>query len=131
MMGGNPGQASNRNKLRCLKNKKLENILRTLTMLEKALDRLVRQNYHNCEQYPPLILEIEEWLTALRCWIQEYKSYADLASFSIQLGIAIEKLGNLIAQLVKECKPSSGKRALKKSIKYRNKLLFANQLMAC
>jgi hypothetical protein len=131
MMGANPGQASHRNKLGSLRNTKLENILRTLTMLEKALDRLGRQNYHDRKQYPPLILEIEECLNTLRCWIQEYKSYADLASFSIQLGIAIEKLGNLIAQLVKECKPSSGKRELKKSIKYRSKSLFANQLMAC
>jgi hypothetical protein len=131
MIGANPGQASDRNKLGGLKNKKLENILRTLTMLEKALDRLCRQNYHNRKQYPPLILEIEEWLNTLRCWIQEYKSYADLASFSIQLGIAIEKLGNLITQLVKECKPSSGKRETKKSIKYKSKSLFANQLMAC
>jgi hypothetical protein len=131
MMGANPGQASDQNKLGGLKNKKLENILRTLTMLEKALDRLGRQNYHNRKQYPQLILEIEEWLNTLRCWIQDYKSYADLASFSIQLGIAIEKLGNLIAQLIKECKPSSGKREIKKSIKLMRKLLFVNQLMTC
>ena len=71
MMGANPGQASDQNKLGGLKNKKLENILRTLTMLEKALDRLGRQNYHNRKQYPQLILEIEEWLNTLRCWIQD------------------------------------------------------------
>ena len=131
MMGGNPGQASDQNKSGGLKNKKLENILRTLTMLEKALDRLGRQNYHNRKQYPPIILEIEEWLNTLRCFIQDYKLYADLASFSIQLGIAIEKLGDLIARLIKECKPSSGKKELKKNIKFRIKSLFPNQLRVC
>jgi len=131
MMGANPEQASDQNELGSLNNKKSENILRTLTMLEKALDRLGRQNYHDRKQYPPLILEIEEWLNTLRCWIQDYKLYAELAIFSIQLGIAIEKLGDLIARLMKECKPSSGKKEIKKSIKFSTKSLFANQLMAC
>jgi hypothetical protein len=111
--------------------KKLENMLRTLTMLEKALDRLVRQNYNNRNQYPPLILEIEEGLDTLRSWIQDYKTYADLPVFSSQLAIAIKSLGDFIGQLIKECKPVAGKREIKKNIKFNSNLIFADQLTVC
>lgn len=35
-------------------NDPLNNFLRCLTMLEKAIERMARQNYHNRTQYPDL-----------------------------------------------------------------------------
>ena len=37
-----------------------ENVARTLTALEKSLDRLARSNYYHRSQYPEIILAIEE-----------------------------------------------------------------------
>ena len=130
MSEGNPGQA--REEIGSVgMGKKLENMLRTLTMLEKALDRLARHHYHSRNQYPPLILEIEDGLDTLHSWIQDYKIYANLSVFSLQLSIAIKSLGGFIAQLVKECKPSVGKRGIKKSIRSRSNLLFVDQSIVC
>ena len=42
----------------------LTDILRILSMLEKAFDRLVRLNYHRRSQYPEIVLEIESALGA-------------------------------------------------------------------
>jgi hypothetical protein len=108
-------------------NKKLEDMLRTLTMLEKAFNRLVRHNYHSRNQYPPLVLEIEKGLDTLRSWIGDYKTYANLAAFHLQLSIAIKSLGDFIGQLIEGCKPVSGKREIKKSIKFKSNVIFADQ----
>jgi hypothetical protein len=130
MSEGNPRQA--REEIGSIgMGKNVENILRTLTMLEKALDRLVRHHYHSRNQYPPLILEIEQGLNTLRSWIQDYKTYANLPVFSLQLSVAIKSLGGFIAQLVKECKPSAGKRGIKKSIRFRSNCLFVDRLIVC
>ncbi len=51
----------------------LTNILCTLSMLEKAFDRLVRLNYNWRCQYPEIIVEIESTLATLRMWINNYQ----------------------------------------------------------
>ena len=38
----------------------LDNVLRSLTMLEKTLDRLARQNYYDRSQCPEIFFETEE-----------------------------------------------------------------------
>ena len=96
-------------------NETLDNILRVLTMLEKAIDRFIRQAYFNQNQYPEIITEIEDGLNTIRCWIQGYKLFADFPSFSMMLGLSINELGQMIVQLMGICKPVAGKKQVKKS----------------
>lgn len=111
--------------------KELDNILRILTMLEKALDRLLRQNYHNCHQYPPIVLELENIFNNLRSWIQDYKIFGCLKGFDLILGLVMKDLGEIIKRLIAESKPVAGKRATKKNKKIKRGENFAEQLTAC
>jgi hypothetical protein len=97
--------------------KELDNILRILTMLEKALDRLLRQNYHNRHQYPPIVLQLENTLNSLRIWIQDYKIFGCLKGFHLILGLVMKDLEEIIQWLIAESKPIAGKRAIKKKQK--------------
>ena len=58
-----------------IKDKEVGNVKRILTMLEKALERVLRRNYFNRNQYPQLAFEIEEQISVLRGWIQDYQLY--------------------------------------------------------
>ena len=111
--------------------KELDNILRILTMLEKALDRLLRQNYHNRYQYPPIVLELEDTFNNLRSWIQGYKIFGCLKGFDLILGLFMKELGEIIKWLIAESKPVAGKRATKKNKKIEREENFAEQLTAC
>jgi hypothetical protein len=111
--------------------KELDNILRILTMLEKALDRLLRQNYHNRHQYPPIVLALEDTFNNLRSWIQDYKIFGCLKGFDLILGLVMKDLGEIIKRLIAESKPVAGKVATKKNKKIKRKENFAVQLAAC
>ena len=95
--------------------KQVDNIKRTLTMLEKALERVLRRNYYNREQYPPLALEIEEQIKVLRGWVKDYQLYSSFQSFRVQVGLAMKELEGKIGQLMALCKPSAGKRRVRKN----------------
>ena len=84
-------------------------------MLEKALERVLRRNYYNEDQYPPLALEIEEQIKVLRGWIEDYELYSSLQSFRVQVGLAMKELESKIGQLMALCKPSAGKKRIKRS----------------
>lgn len=90
--------------------KELDNMLCIITMLEKALSRLMRRNYYSRNQYPEIALQIEQSLHMLRAWIHDYKLYRCLSIFSLQLSIAIKEIGEMIEQLIELCKPLPGKR---------------------
>ena len=47
----------------------LTNILRILSMLEKALNRAVRRKYYYRRQYPEIFFQIESTINSLRAWI--------------------------------------------------------------
>ena len=111
--------------------KELDNILRILTMLEKALDRLLRQNYHNRHQYPPLVLELENTFNNLRSWIQDYKIFCCLKGFDLILGLVMKDLGEIIKRLITESKSVAGKKATKKNKKIKHRENFAAKLTAC
>jgi hypothetical protein len=99
-----------------VKNKEvLENILRVLSMLEKAFDRLKRKNWHNPDQYPEFIFEVESLLIFTRKWIADFKAFSDTSTFISRIGVMAEKLGRLIANLISECEPVNGKKREKKS----------------
>ncbi len=74
----------------------VENILRILTLLEQRLNQVARKNYHNRSQYPEIFFEIELSLHAVRAWIQDFRFFCGVATFSPLLIISIEELSVLI-----------------------------------
>ncbi|MCP4059053.1 MAG: hypothetical protein GY738_17415 [Pseudoalteromonas sp.] len=93
----------------------LTDILRILSMLEKAFDRLVRLNYNHRSQYPELIIEIESTLAMLRSWINNYGIFSGTDAFNKAVELWVETVGMLIADLITECTPANGKKRVKKS----------------
>lgn len=93
----------------------LNNLLRSLTMLENTKERIVRQNYYSPNQYPEIVLEIEEAMKSIRSWIETYRVFSAAPMFSILLGLCIEELGGLLKQLILTCKPLPGKKEQKKT----------------
>jgi hypothetical protein len=98
-----------------IEDKEVDNVKRILTMLEKALERILRRNYYNRDQYPPIAFEIEEQIAVLRGWIQDYQLYSPLPSFRLQVGLAMKELESKIGQLMALCTPSAGKKRIKKT----------------
>ena len=92
----------------------LTNILRSLSMLEKCFDRLVRKNYHRRSQYPGIVIEIESALKTLRSWVKKFGIFCGTDAFNRAFGLWSETIGNLIADLVTECSPVNGKKQTKK-----------------
>ncbi len=93
----------------------IDNIKRTLTMLEKALGRLARQCYYDREQYPKIFLEIENYINLIRSWLRDNEIFASAKAFFVSLGLSFESLRMMISQLWKICKPKNGKKGIKKS----------------
>jgi hypothetical protein len=95
--------------------KEVNNIKRIFTMLDKALERILRRCYYKRNQYPPIAFKIEEQINILVGWIGVYQLYCALPGFRLQVGLAMEKLKSEIGQLMTECKPLAGKRGIKKT----------------
>lgn len=91
------------------------NLLRCLTMLEKALERLVRQNYHGRSQYPEIFFEIEAVLSAGRAWISDNSIFSGFLTFHILSRLFISEITEMINLLKESCTPVRGKKAVKKS----------------
>ncbi len=83
-----------------------KNLLRGLTMLKKAVGRLVRKTYSARSHYPELFFQIEEAMKHLRVWIQEHRLFAGLPVFRVVLSEQLTRLGELIAQVQERCRPS-------------------------
>jgi hypothetical protein len=98
-----------------IEDREVDNVKRILTMLEKALERILRRNYYNRDQYPQIAFEIEEQIAVLRGWIQDYQLYSSLASFRLQVGLAMKELESKIGQLMALGTPSAGKKRIKKT----------------
>jgi len=103
-----------------IEDKEVDNAKRILTMLEKALERILRRNYFNRNQYPQLAFEIEEQITILRGWIEDYQLYSPLASFRLQVGLTMQELKSKIGQLMAVCAPSDGKKRIKKNSRFKS-----------
>jgi len=93
----------------------LNNFLRSLAMLEKALDRLSRQNYLQPSQRPEIFLEVESAIYGVRQWVQEFRMFSLLFSFHALLIMSITEISALIRRLISICRPVKGKRSEKKS----------------
>ena len=92
----------------------VENVLRALTMLEKALDRLGRLNYLERIQYPPIFLAVEETVNKMKLWIKANSYLSSLKMLYQSLSEFLATLANLVGELWDSCKPKPGKKALKK-----------------
>ena len=131
MFEQNFGETGNQTRAKNISDNQINNILRILTMLEKALNRLVRRCYYGRSQYPQIVLDVEDMLAEFRAWIQDYKNFSCLAGFSLLSGLAIKNLEDLIEILVAECKPLRGKKAIKKNNGFKSRKHFGNQLILC
>ncbi len=95
----------------------LDNLKRSLTMLEKALDRLTRLNYFDPKQRPEIFCLIEDTIDKIRQWLKTYTIIDCLKKFYAPLSLFISDLGRLTSQLWDTCKPKPGKKKIKKSRK--------------
>ena len=111
----NLGQCREQTESIVIEDKEVDNVKRILTMLQKALERILRRNYYNRDQYPQIAFEIEKQISVLRGWIQDYQLYSALPSFHLQVGLAMKDLESKIGQLMALCKPSAGKKRIKKT----------------
>ena len=94
---------------------RLVNILRILSMLEKALNRVVRRSYYSRRQYPEIFFHIESTINSLRVWVQTYRSYCMLATFTLLLEAYIKELEEEIEHLIRSTSPLPGKKRVKQS----------------
>lgn len=97
----------------------LNNFLRCLTMLEKALERLARQNFHNRSQYPEIYSDIENILCSVRVWIEGHRLFSGFVTFQNLVNIFIRSLADQIHELIETVRPARGKKAVKKSLRQR------------
>jgi len=88
------------------------NILRILAVLEKALDRVGRLYFHDRNQYPLIMLEIEGTIIGLRVWIDQYKCYCGVSKFHEIIGLCILEIQGQIGKLMLECEPVKGKKGV-------------------
>lgn len=127
----NLSQSGNQTGSIFIEDKEIDNAKRILTMLEKALKRVLRRYFYNRDQYPQVALEIEEQIAILRGWIKDYERYCSLQSFLLQIGLAMKELEGKIGQLMALCNPSGGKRKIKKSSRFKNTQSLVNRSMPC
>jgi len=91
----------------------VENVLRILTMLEKALDRLGRLNYLERNQYPPIFLTVEETINKIKVWIREHRHFSSLKVLYQSLIEFLATLTQLVEELWDSCKSKPGKKGIK------------------
>lgn len=111
----------------CENYRHLQNILRILTMLEKALGRLARRNWYSRREYPEIFCEIEAGIETMRSWMRNYQIFANVPNFSFLLIGSLQELFDLIGLLILNCHPSKGRRRRKKNKKTGSISSFAPQ----
>lgn len=97
------------------RNDTLSNILRTLTQLEKAINRLRRQNYYNLKQGGAHFEKIEKAISKVRDWISRFRSFTSIDVLFVAMGLAVKRIGELIVLLGTRLLPMPGKKRTKKS----------------
>ncbi|KPA13712.1 hypothetical protein MHK_006080 [Candidatus Magnetomorum sp. HK-1] len=86
------------------------NSLRTLTMLEKAIDRLIRQNFFNENQVPVIVQTLKSTIVETRIRTLSYKSFGNVPSFIALVISSIKDLTKLVGDLIQSCPCGSGKK---------------------
>jgi hypothetical protein len=77
----------------------LNNILRSLTLLENSLDRLMRNNFYNSAQYPDKYFDIKSLLIKIRGWTSDYKMFTGTENFACLLSMLLTELSGMIIEL--------------------------------
>jgi len=117
-MSENPTQNVDRNNCSSIKNNEiLNNIMRGLTMLEKALNRLMRNNYYDRSQYPPIFFLIEILISSIREWISGYKSFSGTKNFSFLSSLLLSELHDMVDELIHTINSEKGKKQISKKQK--------------
>ncbi len=99
------------------------NLLRIITMLEKALGRKVRQCFFNPAQYPQQYHDIMAALGTLRLWINMYQVFNHTASFHGLMVLSVDTVGNLVAEFIENCPTVNGKKQVKRNKKQHQSLV--------
>ena len=98
-------------------NEILNNIKRGLTMLEKAINRLMRKNFYDRSQYPSIFLQIETLMNSIRKWLRAYKSLSGTKSFSCLSTLLLSELQEMIIDLIDSISSEKGKKQISKKQK--------------
>ena len=83
-------------------------------MLEKAVDRLCRQNFLKASQRLPIFDHISSAIGTMRRWIADFRQFSGVKAFYIVASLCVKELSNMINMLAVRIKPVSGKKQLKR-----------------
>ena len=111
-------------------NEIITNILRLLTILEKALNRLMRNNYYDRSQYPEVFLMIEALIIRIRGWIKDYKFLSETKNFSYLSTILLSELCGMIMNLIDIVTSKNGKKQVSTKQKETDKKLLQKKFDA-
>ena len=115
-----------------IRNKVFENMLRSLSQLEKSVDRIMRSNYFHINQYPEIYTTLSTAFKKIRNWIKHYKAFCGIDSFYSSVAQSISNVSETINELWDLCKPKPGKKSVNKPYKkqQQNKLMNSiNQML--
>jgi len=84
----------------------INNILRGVTMFEKALNRLMRNNCYDQSQYPEDFFIIETLLITFREWFSNYSVFSGTINFSILSALLLNQISEKIV-LLNDLMPSA------------------------
>ncbi len=102
------GKSSGQSESRENNRKQRKNMLRRLTMLRKAIIRLVRRSYPFRRLYPEVVFECEKAFQRLRVQIQSHAQYWETSAFKRLVAEALQHLRQLIEAVIAGCAPHSG-----------------------
>ena len=93
------------------------NSLRTLLMLEKAIDRLVRQNFFYDNQVPIIVQTLNNTIINLRIKILSYKHFGNVPSYITIVITSIEELAKMVDDIILICPCGAGKKQIPMKMK--------------
>lgn len=109
-------------------------MLRRLSMVKKAVGRLVRRAFSSGSQYPELFAQVENALERLRTWIRTYGGFWNLPAFERVLAERLHELHKMIQQLQTACQPAvtPGKREKSRLWQaYRKQCRALEKMLSC
>jgi len=83
-------------------------MLRRLTMLKKAVIRLVRRTYSSRSQYPECVLKFEQTCARLHAWLRTYAHFWSLPILQRLLAEFLQRLRQCFAEVLSLCSPEGG-----------------------
>ena len=100
-------------------------------MLEKAIDRLIRQNFLQDSQVPVIVQTTKNIITETRIHILSYKHFGNVPSYITLVITTIEKLTEIVSELIKicPCGPGQKQRPMKRKEAERQNLVLSVEKM--